>query len=95
MVKGRKGINTLMFRFEKGDMFVVHNDLGDGWLWVKSCKNDQKQEPKMKMSGIVNQALVQELVNYSACIFVSEIIRRLFLEIHGTKAHLQCICSCF
>ena len=20
--------------FQKGDIFFVHNDLGDGWLWV-------------------------------------------------------------
>lgn len=21
-------------RFQKGDIFFIHNDLGDGWLWV-------------------------------------------------------------
>ncbi len=41
--------------FDKGEIFVVHNDMGDGWLWVTSQAT--------MLSGIVNQELVQELVS--------------------------------
>ncbi len=23
-----------LYSFQKGDIFFIHNDLGDGWLWV-------------------------------------------------------------
>ena len=42
------------FSFDKGEIFVVHNDLGDGWLWVTSQSRG--------LGGIINQELVQELV---------------------------------
>ena len=45
------------FSFDKGEIFVVHNDMGDGWLWVTSQSTG--------LSGIVNQELVQELVTDS------------------------------
>ncbi len=35
---------------------MVHNDMGDGWLWVTSQAT--------MLSGIVNQELVQELVSF-------------------------------
>ncbi|KAK2180889.1 hypothetical protein NP493_422g02005 [Ridgeia piscesae] len=38
--------------FEKGEIFVVHNDMGDGWLWVTSQST--------ALSGIINQELVVE-----------------------------------
>lgn len=41
--------------FEKGEVFLVHNDLGDGWLWVTSQSTG--------LSGIVNKGLVQEIVS--------------------------------
>ena len=34
---------------------MVHNDMGDGWLWVTSQSTG--------LSGIVNQELVQEHVS--------------------------------
>ncbi|XP_023933304.1 ras GTPase-activating protein 1 [Lingula anatina] len=39
--------------FEKGDVFLVHNELGDGWIWVTSLRT--------KESGIVYQELVEDL----------------------------------
>lgn len=39
--------------FIKGDTFVVHNDLGNGWLW---CTCHQTQE-----SGLVCAELVENL----------------------------------
>ena len=50
-------ISCFFFSFDKGEIFVVHNDMGDGWLWVTSQSTG--------LSGIVNQELVQELVNDS------------------------------
>lgn len=39
--------------FQKGDIFVVHNDMGDGWLW---CTLHRTQE-----SGLVFRELLEEL----------------------------------
>jgi len=39
--------------FSPGEIFVVHNDMGDGWLWVTSQSTG--------LSGIINRELVQEL----------------------------------
>lgn len=39
--------------FSPGEIFVVHNDMGDGWLWVTSQSTC--------LSGIINRELVQEL----------------------------------
>lgn len=39
--------------FQKGDIFVVHNDVGDGWLWVTQHRNGE--------SGLIFQDLVEEL----------------------------------
>ena len=41
--------------FDKGEIFVVHNDMGDGWLWVTSQST--------ALSGIINQELVVEQVS--------------------------------
>lgn len=30
------------FSFQKGDIFFVHNDMGDGWLWVTAHKVSTK-----------------------------------------------------
>ncbi|UYV75983.1 RASA1 [Cordylochernes scorpioides] len=40
--------------FLKGDIFVVHNDMGDGWLWVTLHRTQE--------SGLVFSELVKELV---------------------------------
>lgn len=45
---------SLFFSFLKGDIFIVHNDMGDGWLW---CTLHRTQE-----SGLVFKELVEELV---------------------------------
>lgn len=39
--------------FVEGEVFTVHNDMGDGWIWVTSALTEK--------SGIINQELVQEL----------------------------------
>lgn len=44
-------LNT--FSFNKGDVFIVHNELGDGWIWVTSQRTQE--------SGIVYQELVEDL----------------------------------
>ncbi|XP_021354731.1 ras GTPase-activating protein 1-like [Mizuhopecten yessoensis] len=39
--------------FEKGDVFVVLNEMGDGWLWVKAQRVDKE--------GQIHEALVEDL----------------------------------
>lgn len=42
--------------FEKGDVFIVLNEMGDGWLWVKSLRTNE--------DGQIHEALVDNLVSY-------------------------------
>ena len=37
----------------RGDVFTVYNEMGDGWLWVKSLRT--------KESGIIFSALVEDM----------------------------------
>lgn len=48
-----KMADTDELSFQKGDIFVVHNDMGDGWLW---CTLHRTQE-----SGLVFRELLEEL----------------------------------
>ena len=41
-----------------GEIFIVRNDMGDGWLWVTSKSTG--------LSGIVNRELVKDLVSFLA-----------------------------
>lgn len=41
--------------FDKGDVFTVHNELGDGWLWVTSQRTRE--------DGLVFEELVEDLVS--------------------------------
>ncbi|XP_067664824.1 ras GTPase-activating protein 1-like isoform X1 [Haliotis asinina] len=53
MLSYRKIPDTDELSFEKGDTFIVQNELENGWLWVTSVKNDE--------SGIIPAALVEDL----------------------------------
>lgn len=48
--------SVLLFSFLAGDMFIVHNELGDGWLWVTSMRTGE--------SGIVVEDLVKPVVGW-------------------------------
>ena len=39
--------------FQKGDIFFVHNDLGDGWLWVTAHRTGEQ--------GLIFRDLVEDL----------------------------------
>ncbi|KAJ8286714.1 hypothetical protein GJAV_G00042450 [Gymnothorax javanicus] len=39
--------------FLKGDMFIVHNELEDGWMWVTSVRTDEQ--------GLIVEDLVEEV----------------------------------
>ena len=54
-------------------MFVVHNDLGDDWVWVTSLLTDD--------SGIINQKLVQSIVRSSTCYSFAIIIEIIIIII--------------
>uniref|UniRef100_A0A8B9BPE1 RAS p21 protein activator 1 n=1 Tax=Anser brachyrhynchus TaxID=132585 RepID=A0A8B9BPE1_9AVES len=41
--------------FLKGDMFIVHNELEDGWMWVTNLRTDEQ--------GLIVDDLVEEVVS--------------------------------
>ena len=45
---------VVLFSFEKGDIFIVLNEMGDGWLWSKSQRTGEE--------GQIHEALVDDLV---------------------------------
>ena len=42
-----------MCSFQKGDIFFVHNDCGDGWLWVTAHRSGEQ--------GLIFQELTETL----------------------------------
>ncbi|KAK4816689.1 hypothetical protein QYF61_020397 [Mycteria americana] len=40
--------------FLKGDMFIVHNELEDGWMWVTNLRTDEQ--------GLIVEDLVEEVM---------------------------------
>lgn len=51
-----------LFSFLKGDMFIVHNELEDGWMWVTNLRTDEQ--------GLIVEDLVEEVVS-NFCIQIS------------------------
>lgn len=45
--------DTEELTFQKGDIFFVHNDLGDGWLWVTAHRTGEQ--------GVIFRDLVEDL----------------------------------
>lgn len=43
------------FSFEKGDIFIVNNEMGDGWLWMCNTRTGEE--------GQVYEELVEDLVS--------------------------------
>lgn len=43
------------FSFLKGDMFIVHNELDDGWMWVTNVRTEEQ--------GLIVEDLVEEVVS--------------------------------
>lgn len=43
------------FSFLKGDMFIVHNELEDGWMWVTNVRTEEQ--------GLIVEDLVEEVVS--------------------------------
>lgn len=41
--------------FLKGDMFIVHNELDDGWMWVTNVRTEEQ--------GLIVEDLVEEVVS--------------------------------
>uniref|UniRef100_A0A4W3HNP5 Ras GTPase-activating protein 1 n=1 Tax=Callorhinchus milii TaxID=7868 RepID=A0A4W3HNP5_CALMI len=42
--------------FLKGDMFIVHNELDDGWMWVTNLRTDEQ--------GLIVEDLVEEVYSF-------------------------------
>uniref|UniRef100_A0A2K6LRQ7 RAS p21 protein activator 1 n=1 Tax=Rhinopithecus bieti TaxID=61621 RepID=A0A2K6LRQ7_RHIBE len=47
---------TLFFSTIVGDMFIVHNELEDGWMWVTNLRTDEQ--------GLIVEDLVEEVVSF-------------------------------
>lgn len=45
--------NIFFWSFQKGDIFFVHNDMGDGWLWVTAHRTGEQ--------GMIFRDLVDDL----------------------------------
>lgn len=50
-----------IFSFLKGDMFIVHNELDDGWMWVTNVRTEEQ--------GLIVEDLVEEVVSDILFIF--------------------------
>lgn len=60
-----------IFSFLKGDMFIVHNELEDGWMWVTNLRTDEQ--------GLIVEDLVEEVVSFVLFFSLSEL--RIFCKI--------------
>uniref|UniRef100_A0A673CMG9 RAS p21 protein activator (GTPase activating protein) 1a n=1 Tax=Sphaeramia orbicularis TaxID=375764 RepID=A0A673CMG9_9TELE len=48
--------------FLKGDMFIVHNELDDGWMWVTNVRTEEQ--------GLIVEDLVEEVVSrFERCVY--------------------------
>lgn len=47
--------HCLISSFLKGDMFIVHNELDDGWMWVTNVRTEEQ--------GLIVEDLVEEVVS--------------------------------
>lgn len=54
-----------IFSFLKGDMFIVHNELEDGWMWVTNLRTDEQ--------GLIVEDLVEEVVSFVLFFSLSEL----------------------
>jgi hypothetical protein len=52
-----KKLHICYFSFLKGDMFIVHNELEDGWMWVTNLRTDEQ--------GLIVEDLVEEVVSFT------------------------------
>ncbi|KAK4810915.1 hypothetical protein QYF61_013323 [Mycteria americana] len=48
-----KKMSMVQISFLKGDMFIVHNELEDGWMWVTNLRTDEQ--------GLIVEDLVEEV----------------------------------
>lgn len=60
-------------------MFIVHNELEDGWMWVTNLRTDEQ--------GLIVEDLVEEVVSFVLFFSLSELsVFCIFLELvhnHG------------
>uniref|UniRef100_A0A8C5A2Z8 Ras GTPase-activating protein 1 n=1 Tax=Gadus morhua TaxID=8049 RepID=A0A8C5A2Z8_GADMO len=54
--------------FLKGDMFIVHNELDDGWLWVTNVRTEEQ--------GLIVEDLVEEVVSTTHCWYHGKISKQ-------------------
>ncbi len=54
-----------MCSFLKGDMFIVHNELDDGWMWVTNVRTEEQ--------GLIVEDLVEEVVSIIFFMFIKHV----------------------
>lgn len=59
------------FSFLKGDMFIVHNELDDGWMWVTNVRTEEQ--------GLIVEDLVEEVVS-TRLEHINQNIKEIYLE---------------
>ena len=52
-MRSKLNLDRILLSLLRGDVFTVYNEMGDGWLWVKSLRT--------KESGIIFSALVEDM----------------------------------
>ncbi len=71
-----------MCSFLKGDMFIVHNELDDGWMWVTNVRTEEQ--------GLIVEDLVEEVVSIIFFMFLKHISKhKQWYEIKLTVASAQ------
>lgn len=55
-------LNCCFFSFLKGDMFIVHNELEDGWMWVTNVRTEEQ--------GLIVEDLVEEVVSRTQQVYL-------------------------
>uniref|UniRef100_A0A8C3ANK0 RAS p21 protein activator 1 n=1 Tax=Cyclopterus lumpus TaxID=8103 RepID=A0A8C3ANK0_CYCLU len=63
--------------FLKGDMFIVHNELDDGWMWVTNVRTEEQ--------GLIVEDLVEEVVSTAQDVKAISIFLRIWYHGKITK----------
>ena len=70
-----------IFSFLKGDMFIVHNELEDGWMWVTNLRTDEQ--------GLIVEDLVEEVVSFMLFLRILNIFKILRQKTRKKKKNLE------
>ena len=63
--------------FQKGDIFFVHNDLGDGWLWVTAHRTGNSTFKKEKFIDYWNLTIFSSFIQGEQGLVFKDLLRDL------------------